>query len=187
MHPIFSLPNPDRCRTIKQDVRMSICLHELGHYRVARHFGAPFAAIMLPELPVGPRADGPTFFPSTMLNTAGASQTQLLSIYVAGYAGELCLFDKAHVQSGGEIHVCAAGCANDAAAIMSIGKLPITAPNDTDDIQRVLVGCIQALQFEPYNILYGDVVGFRRAVSVLYAQWKAVGFRGLAFTGDTLD
>jgi len=51
----------------------------------------------------------------------------------------------------------------------------------------VLVGCIQALQFEPYSILYGDVVGFRRAVSVLYAQWKAVGFRGLAFTGDTLD
>lgn len=187
MHPIFSLPNPERCRAIKEDIRMSICLHELGHFRVARHYRVPFAAIMLPELPVGPRVDGSTLFPSMMLNTAGASQTQLLSICVAGYAGELCLFDKAHVQSGGEIHVCAAGSANDAAAILKIGKLSIVALKDTNDIQRVLVGCVQSLKFEPYNILYCDVAGFRRTASVLYAQWKAVGFQGLAFTGDALD
>lgn len=187
MDPIFSLPHPERCRAIKQDVRMSICLHELGHFRVARHYRAPFAAIVLPELPVGPQSDGPTLFPSTVLNTAGLSQKQLLSIYVAGYAGELCLFDKAHMQSDGEIHACVAESANDAAAIVSIGMLPVAAPNDTDDIQRVLVGCVQALRFEPYNILYGDIVGFRRAVSVLYAQWKVVGFQGLAFTGDMLD
>ena len=125
--------------------------------------------------------------PSTMVNVAGLSQRAKLGIFVEGYAGELCLFDKEYVQAGKEIHVCAAACANDAAAIVKDGRLPVSPGHDPGEIQRVLIGCIQALRFEPYNMLYDDVVGFRRRVTKLHGTWQDQGFRGMAVTGDVLD
>jgi hypothetical protein len=187
LHPIFALPNPERCQRIRADRRLSICLHELGHFLVARKFKAPFAALALPDL--GPDVDwnAPAHLPSVVISTKGLSQRAKLGISVAGYAGELCLFDKEYVQAGNEIHVCAAACANDAAAIVKDGRLPVSPGNDPGEIQRVLIGCIQALRFEPYNMLYDDVVGFRRRVTKLHGAWQDHGFRGMAVTGDVLD
>jgi len=187
LHPIFSLPNPERCQRIRADRHLSICLHELGHFLVARKFKAPFAALALPDL--GPDVDwnSPAHLPSVVISTKGLSQRAKLGISVAGYAGELCLFDKEYVQAGNEIHVCAAACANDAAAIVKDGRLPVSPGNDPGEIQRVLIGCIQALRFEPYNMLYDDVVGFRRRVTKLLGAWQDHGFRGMAVTGDVLD
>ncbi len=187
LHPIFSLPNPERSRRIRADRRLSICLHELGHFLVARKLKAPFAALALPDL--GPDVDwnAPAHFPSVVISTKGLSQRAKLGISVAGYAGELCLFDKEYVHAGKEIHVCAAACANDAAAIVKDGNLPVSPGNDPGEIQRVLIGCIQALRFEPYNMLYDDVVGFRQRVTTLHGTWQGHGFRGMAVTGDVLD
>lgn len=187
LHPVFALPNPERCQHIRGDLKLSICLHELGHFLVARKHEAPFAAIMLPNLGPDVNPNAPAYEPSTMVNAAGLSQRARLGIFVAGYAGELCLFDKEYVQAGKEIHVCAAACANDAAAIVKDGRLPARPGSDPGEIQRVLIGCIQALRFEPYNMLYDDVAGFRRRVTKLHGAWQEQAFRGMAVTGDVLD
>jgi len=187
LHPVFTSPNLERCRHIRGDLKLSICLHELGHFLVAREHKAPFAAITLPDLSPGVNSDAPVHEPSTMVSTAGLSQRAKLGIVVAGYAGELCLFDQEYVRAGMEIHVCAAACANDAAAIVKVGRLPIKPPTDPGEIQHTLINCIQALGFEPYNMLYRDIGRFRRRVTRLHGLWEAHDYRGIAVAGDALD
>lgn len=187
LHPVFAMANPERCRHIRGDLKLSICLHELGHFLIAREHKAPFAAIVLPDLSPDVDPDAPAHEPATMVNTAGLSQHAKLGIFVAGYAGELCLFDQEYVRAGKEIHVCAAACANDAAAIIKDGRLPVTPPTDPGEIQRVLISCIKALGFEPYNMLYRNIGHFRRRVTRLHRLWEAHGFRSMAVAGDVLD
>ena len=187
LHPVFALPNPERCRHIQGNLKLSICLHELGHFLVAREHAAPFAAIVLPDLSPDVNPDAPAHEPSTMVSTAGLSQRAKLGIFVAGYAGELGLFDQEYVRGGKGIHVCAAACANDAAAIIKVARLPITPPTDPGEIQRTLINCIQALGFEPYNMLYRNIGRFRRQVTRLHGLWEAHDYRGMAVAGDVLD
>jgi hypothetical protein len=154
---------------------------------VAREHKAPFAAIVLPDLGPNVNMNVPAHEPTTMVNAAGLSQRAKLGIFVAGYTGELCLFDQEYVRAGKEIHVCAAACANDAAAIVKAGRLPITPPTDPGEIQRILIGCIQALGFEPYNMLYRNIGRFRRRATRLHGLWEAHDYRGMAVVGDALD
>ena len=122
-----------------------------------------------------------------MVNTAGLSQRAKLGIFVAGYAGELCLFDREYVQAGKEIYVCAAACANDAAAIVKVGRLPTRPLTSSAEIQRTLIGCIQGLGFEPYDMLCRNIERFRCQATRLYRLWKNHNFHGMALTGDALD
>ena len=188
LHPIFALANSERCQRIKGDLRLSICLHELGHFLVAHGYEAPFAAIALPDL--GPDVDqnAPAHMPATVVNTAGLSKSAKLAMCVAGYAGELCLFDQEYVRANGEHYTSVMASANDAAAIMRMDRKsfnPATASHT--DIEGILVACLRAVQFEPYNMLYRDVGHFRRRVSRLYRLWESHSFRGLTVTGDVLD
>lgn len=188
LHPIFALANSERCQHIKGDLRLSVCLHELGHFLIAQGYKAPFAAIALPDL--GPDVDpnAPAHMPATVVNTAGLSKSAKLAMCVAGYAGELCLFDQEHVRANGEHYTSVMASANDAAAIMRMeGKSFNPATASHTDIEGILVTCLRAVRFEPYNMLYCDVGHFRRRVSRLYGLWESHSFRGLTVTGDVLD
>lgn len=188
LHPIFALANSERCQRIKGDLRLSICLHELGHFLIAQGYKAPFSAIALPDLGPDVDPDAPAHMPAAVVNTAGLSKSAKLAICVAGYAGELCLFDHEHVQANGEHYTSVMASANDAATIMRIdGKSFDPATASHTDIEGILVGCFQAVRFEPYNMLYRDVGRFRRRVSRLHGLWESHSFRGLTVTGDVLD
>lgn len=67
LHPVFAMANPERCQHIRGDLKLSICLHELGHFLVAWEHKAPFAAIVLPDLGPYVDANAPAHQPSTMI------------------------------------------------------------------------------------------------------------------------
>jgi hypothetical protein len=191
MHPIFALSNLARSRTVRENPPLSICLHQAGHVCVARALGVPFGLFGLPDLnTVGAGAQdairiGDDRLPSIAVGTAGLSGEAVMSILLGGYAGELCLYDRDYVAAGGDHYTRVLDSAADAARLATILGLP-DEPTSHDEIQAVLVAALLGLRYRPYDLLAGDLTGFRASVSRLHAAWEATGFRSFVVPENLL-
>lgn len=188
MHPIFALSNPARLRAIHDDFALSVCLHEGGHAWVARALGAPYTTLHLPDLSGRTGVEQATTDdatpPAVLVNAAGLSRTDRISVLLGGYAGELCLYDRDYVASGGAFATRLDHSGNDAAGLARILGRP--EPTTIPSIERVLVEALIGVRHRPYALLARDLAGFRRWVSRLHAAWEQEGFRGLGLRADLL-
>ncbi|OAH29766.1 hypothetical protein AX289_29595 [Methylorubrum populi] len=189
MHPIFTRPNPERLRAIRDDFPLSVCLHEAGHAWVSRALGAPFTVLRLPDLNAPPRTTEPgpadaDALDGVRVDAAGFSRNDRISVLLGGYAGELCLYDYAYLARGGELFTRLSHSIDDAAAIAQILSRP--RPTTIQAAERILVEALTAVNRKPYNLLARDLAGFRRWVSRLHAAWEREGFRGLDLRADLL-
>lgn len=189
MHPIFALSNPERLRAIRDDLTLSVCLHEAGHAWVACALGAPFTMLHLPDLSgpartYKPVRAGDAVLPAVQINASGLGRKDRISILLGGYAGELCLHEHSYIVEGGAFFTRIAGSANDAARIARILGQP--EPTTHLAIEQVLVTALRGVGHKPYSLLARDLAGFRRWVSRLHAAWEAESFRSLGLRADLL-
>lgn len=189
MHTIFTRPNPERLRAIKDDLALSVCLHEGGHAWVARALGARFTMLRLPDLNVPTQTAEPILanenaLPAVLTNTGGFSRADRVSALLGGYAGELCLYEYAYIARGGEFFTRLDRSIDDAGSIARILGRP--NPTTIQAAERVLVDAMAGVGQKPYALLARDLSGFRRWVSRLHAAWEQEGFRSLGLRTDLL-
>jgi hypothetical protein len=189
MHPIFALSDPERLCAIRNDLTLSLCLHEAGHAWVARALGAPFTMLHLPDLSGPARTYKPVLvgdavLPAVLVNAEGLGRRDRISILLGGYAGELCLYERSYLVEGGELFTRIAHSADDAAGIARLLGLP--EPADDAAVEGLLVAALKAADYWPYALLTRDLGGFRRWVSRLHAAWAAESFRRLGLLHDLL-
>lgn len=189
MHPIFALSDPERLRAIRDDLALSLCLHEAGHAWIGRALGAPFTMLHLPDLSGPARTYHPVrvgneVLPTVLVNASGLGRRDRIGILLGGYVGELCLYEPGYLAEGGEFLTRITHSADDAAAIARILGRPELA--DDAGVERLLVAALKAADYKPYTLLTRDLAGFRRWVSRLHAAWLAEDFRGLDLRPDLI-
>ena len=184
MHPIFAMNNRDRMKEISRNIPLSMCLHEAGHFLVARAIGVQFNLLRLSDflhaddaVHDNVRAEDSS---AVMINRAGLSERDLISIVLGGYVGELCLYDESYIKSGGAYFTRIVNTANDAAELARIQpRLRASPPRTHREIEKLLIDSLKAVQHRPYLLLARNLKGFRESVSNLHARWEAVKFRAL--------
>lgn len=191
MHPIFNESNIARSRTIRENLPLSICLHEAGHVCVARALGVSGGLFGLPDLNAVEAGTqdairiGTDRLPSVVVGTSGLSGKAVISILLGGYAGELCLYERDYIAAGGEHYTRVLNTADDAARVATILGLP-GKPTTHGEIEAVLVAALLGLGRRPYDLLASDLTGFRRCVSRLHAAWEVTGFQSFVVPEDLL-
>lgn len=187
MHPIFALSDLERLHAIRDDLALSLCLHEAGHVWIALALGAPITRFHMPDISGPARTYRPVrvrdeVLPAVAVNAIGLGRRDRISILLGGYVGEICLYEPGYLAVGGEFFTRITHSADDAASIAQILGWPELA--DDVGVERLLEAAQKATNHRPYALLTRDLSGFRRWVSRLHAAWAAEDFSDLDLRPD---
>ena len=122
--------------------------------------------------------------PAVLVNAAGLSREDRITILLGGYAKELCLYDRDNIAGKGVFFTRLTRSADDAAGVARILGRP--QPNTVPEVERLLVEALIGVRHRPYALLARDLVGFRCRVSRLHAAWERAGFRSMGLHADLL-